>query len=40
MAPAKTPRAIVARLAVELDAVMSEREVRSRLQAAGGHAAA
>lgn len=35
MAPAKTPRAIVARLAVELDAVMSEREVRSRLQAAG-----
>ncbi|MFS8974389.1 tripartite tricarboxylate transporter substrate binding protein [Cupriavidus necator] len=35
MAPAKTPRAIVARLAVELDGVMAEREVRARLQAAG-----
>ncbi|MEC3767722.1 MULTISPECIES: tripartite tricarboxylate transporter substrate binding protein [Cupriavidus] len=35
MAPAKTPRAIVARLAGELDGVMAEREVRSRLQAAG-----
>ncbi|WP_432258492.1 Bug family tripartite tricarboxylate transporter substrate binding protein [Cupriavidus sp. TMH.W2] len=35
MAPAKTPRAIVARLAGELDGVMGEREVRSRLQAAG-----
>ncbi|WP_042882590.1 Bug family tripartite tricarboxylate transporter substrate binding protein [Cupriavidus necator] len=35
MAPAKTPRAIVARLAGELDGVMAEREVRSRLMAAG-----
>ncbi|KWR91643.1 Bug family tripartite tricarboxylate transporter substrate binding protein [Cupriavidus sp. IDO] len=35
MAPAKTPRAIVARLATELDAVMAEREVRARLLAAG-----
>ncbi|WP_441618015.1 MULTISPECIES: Bug family tripartite tricarboxylate transporter substrate binding protein [unclassified Cupriavidus] len=35
MAPAKTPHAIVARLADELDAVMAEREVRDRLLAAG-----
>lgn len=35
LAPAKTPRAIVARLAVELDEVMAEREVRARLVAAG-----
>ncbi|CAG2154177.1 hypothetical protein LMG31506_05014 [Cupriavidus yeoncheonensis] len=35
MAPAKTPRAIIARLAVELDEVMAEREVRARLMAAG-----
>ncbi|WP_454732286.1 MULTISPECIES: Bug family tripartite tricarboxylate transporter substrate binding protein [Cupriavidus] len=35
IAPAKTPHAIVARLAGELDAVMGEREVRDRLLAAG-----
>jgi tripartite-type tricarboxylate transporter receptor subunit TctC len=35
MAPAKTPRAIIARLAGELDEVMAEREVRARLMAAG-----
>ena len=35
MAPAKTPRAIVARLASELDGVTGEREVRARLMAAG-----
>ncbi|CAG9186630.1 hypothetical protein LMG32289_06545 [Cupriavidus pampae] len=35
MAPAKTPRAIVARLASELDSVTGEREVRARLMAAG-----
>ncbi|MGO4305104.1 tripartite tricarboxylate transporter substrate binding protein [Cupriavidus sp. RAF12] len=35
MAPAKTPRAIVARLAAELDNVTNEREVRARLLAAG-----
>ncbi|AOZ07763.1 ABC transporter substrate-binding protein [Cupriavidus malaysiensis] len=35
LAPAKTPHAIVARLAAELAAVMAEREVRERLQAAG-----
>lgn len=35
MAPAKTPRAIVARLASELDNVIGEREVRARLMAAG-----
>ncbi|WP_342051602.1 MULTISPECIES: Bug family tripartite tricarboxylate transporter substrate binding protein [unclassified Cupriavidus] len=35
MAPAKTPRAIVARLAYELDGVTGEREVRARLMAAG-----
>ena len=35
IAPAKTPHAIVARIASELDAVMGEREVRDRLLAAG-----
>ncbi|MGO4415103.1 MULTISPECIES: tripartite tricarboxylate transporter substrate binding protein [unclassified Cupriavidus] len=35
MAPAKTPRAIVARLATELDNVTNEREVRARLMASG-----
>ena len=35
MAPAKTPRAIIARLAGELDEVMAEREVRVRMLAAG-----
>jgi len=35
LAPAKTPHAIVARLATELGAVMGEREVRERLHAAG-----
>jgi tripartite-type tricarboxylate transporter receptor subunit TctC len=35
MAPAKTPRAIVARLATELDNVTNEREVRAQLMAAG-----
>jgi len=35
MAPARTPRAIVARLAAELDNVTNEREVRARLLAAG-----
>jgi tripartite-type tricarboxylate transporter receptor subunit TctC len=35
LAPARTPRAIVARLATELEAVMAEGEVRERLQAAG-----
>ncbi|WP_423192512.1 Bug family tripartite tricarboxylate transporter substrate binding protein [Cupriavidus sp. H18C2] len=35
MAPAKTPRAIVARLANELDNVTNEREVRAQLLAAG-----
>jgi len=35
MAPAKTPRAIVARLANELDNVTEEREVRARLLAVG-----
>ncbi len=35
MAPAKTPRAIISRLAGELDGVMAEPEVRSRLTAAG-----
>jgi len=35
LAPAKTPHAIVARLATELGAVMGEREVRERLLAAG-----
>jgi tripartite-type tricarboxylate transporter receptor subunit TctC len=35
MVPAKTPRAIVARLANELDNVTEEREVRARLLAAG-----
>lgn len=35
LAPAKTPRAIVARLAAELDNVVAEREVRARLLAAG-----
>src|SRR5262249_11242453 len=33
--PAKTPRAIVARLATELDNVTNEREVRAQLMAAG-----
>ncbi|KAI3591989.1 hypothetical protein D9X30_3045 [Cupriavidus sp. U2] len=35
MAPAKTPRAIVARLATELDSVTSERGVQAQLMAAG-----
>ncbi|GJG97118.1 tripartite tricarboxylate transporter substrate binding protein [Cupriavidus pauculus] len=35
MAPGKTPRAIVARLATELDSVTNEREVRAQLIAAG-----
>lgn len=35
MAPAKTPRAIVARLATELDSVTNERDVRAQLLAAG-----
>ncbi len=35
IAPARTPHAIVARLASELDSVMGEREVRDRLLAAG-----
>lgn len=35
IAPAKTPHAIVARIASELDGVMGEREVRDRLLAAG-----
>jgi len=35
MAPAKTPRAIVARLASELDNVTNEREVRAQLLSAG-----
>jgi hypothetical protein len=35
MAPAKTPRAIVAKLANELDNVTEEREVRARMLAAG-----
>lgn len=35
MAPAKTPRAIVARLANELDSVTNERDVRAQLLAAG-----
>lgn len=35
MAPARTPRAIVARLATELDSVTNERDVRAQLLAAG-----
>lgn len=35
MAPAKTPRAIVTRLAAELDTVTNERDVRAQLLAAG-----
>lgn len=35
MAPAKTPRAIVARLATELDSVTNERGVQAQLMAAG-----
>lgn len=35
MAPARTPRPVVGRLASELDGVMAEREVKARLYAAG-----
>jgi tripartite-type tricarboxylate transporter receptor subunit TctC len=35
MAPARTPRAVVVRLATELENVLAEREVRARLYAAG-----